>query len=58
MYNKYYRLNESRWVLPEEDDLFKYPDYGYDKEEYNYIKEIRNLKEGWDKGIIINNLFY
>ncbi len=51
MYNKYYRLNESRWELPEENEYFQYPNYGYDKEEYDYIKE-KNLKEGWDKHII------
>jgi hypothetical protein len=51
MFNKYYRLNESRWELPEENEYFQYPNYGYDKEEYDYIKE-KNLKEGWDKHII------
>ncbi len=40
MYNKYYKLNESRWELPEENDIFKfkYPNYGYD------INDIKNAK--------------
>ncbi len=49
MYNKFYRLNESRWELPEENEYFKYPDYGYKKRDrYNNFE---NLKEGWDEDI-------
>ncbi len=51
MYNKYYRLNESRWELPEENEYFKFPDYENDKHEIidryeNYIEyEENNLEE-------------
>ncbi len=45
MFNKYYRINESRWALPDEDGII----YS------NYEDGIKNdrLKndEGWDKGI-------
>ncbi len=51
MFNNYYRLNESRWELPEEDNNFIYPNYGYD---INDIKKDKNFKykRGWDKKII------
>ncbi len=38
MFNKFYRLNESRWELPEERDIFKYPNYNKDIYDVKYSK--------------------
>ncbi len=52
MYNKYYRLNESRWELPEESEIFTLPDYSYYKDKDKHIHISKNLEKGWDKDII------
>lgn len=43
MYNNYYRLNESRWKLPDEGEYFKFPDYENDK--YEIIDRYENYSK-------------